>query len=84
MGRRGKRLCLLKQQKRHPAKVGVNGHDARSRKHPSGTVHRQLESDDADFAAGSGRREVAFIMLEIRADLALPVLQRRKTVRRPI
>src|SRR5262249_61524007 len=79
MGRRGKRLRLLEQEERHPVEIRITGHDARSWKHPPAAVHGQLVSHDADLAAGSGRREVAFIMLEIRADLALPILQRRKT-----
>src|SRR5262249_9652058 len=79
MGRHGKRLRLLEQEERHPAEIRITGHHARSWKHPPAAVHGQLVSHDAALAAGSGRREVAFSMLEIRADLALPILQARKT-----
>src|SRR5262249_27996911 len=83
MGRRGKRLRLLEQEERHPAEIRIGSHNARSRKHPPAAVHGQLVFHDADLAAGSGRREVTFIVLEIGADLALPLRQRGKPRGRP-
>src|SRR5262245_13804270 len=79
MFRRRKRLRLLNEEERRPAEFRVHGYDAGSRKHPPGAAHVEFESHNAAPAAGSSPGQIAFVMLEIRDDLVLP-LQRHGNI----